>query len=140
MVKVDKLTSSELECLEKGYRNDIRHHYRQRCKGILLSNDGFSVSEIALILKKQKDTIYGWIKSYKSSGIDGLENKEGQGVKSKLDDLFPEQEERIKELLGRDAQNMKKICGILSDEFGFRITKWMLSHFIKKNGIIHGVE
>ena len=140
MIKVNKLTSAELDCLKKGYKNDIRHHFRERCKGILLSNDGFSVSEISSILKKQKDTVYGWIKSYKSLGIDGLENKKGQGVKSKLDDLSPDQEKRIKELLSRDAQNMKKICGILSNEFGFGITKWMLSNFIKKNGIIRGVE
>lgn len=138
MVKVHELSASEIKLLEKGYESDIRHHFRQRCKGILLSNDGFSVAQIASILKKQKDTVYGWINSYKSSGMGGLENKKGQGVKAGLDGLLPEQVKRLKDLVDRESQNLKKVCGILSSEFGFAITKWMLVRYIKKNGIIHG--
>ena len=140
MVKVHELSESESQKLESGYKDDNKHRFQQRCKGILLSNDGFSVSQIALILKKQKDTIYGWIKSFESFGIEGLRSSKGQGAKAKLDSLSFTQQERLKELLGREAQNLKKICAILSDEFGFKIGKWMLVRYIKKNGIIPGEE
>ncbi len=138
MVKVRELSKIDLESLENGYQNDIKHRFRQRCKGILLSNDGFSVSEIALILEKQKDTIYGWIKSFEAFGIEGLRTAKGQGAKAKLDSLSSAQQERLKELLGRESQNLKKICAVLSDEFGFKVGKWMLVRYIKKNGIIPG--
>jgi len=132
MVKVHELSEIESKELETGYKNDVKHHFRQRCKGILLSNDGYSVSEIALILKKQVDTIYSWIKSFESFGIEGLKNAQGQGVKAKLDFLSSAQQQRLKELLGRESQNLKKICAVLSNEFGFGITKWMLVSYIKK--------
>ena len=140
MVKVHELTESELEDLEDGYQNNVKHHFRQRCKCILLSNDGFSVSKISLIMKKKEDTIYGWIKSFERLGIEGLHNAKGQGQKAKLDSISCVQQERLKTLLERDSQNLKKICAILSDEFRFKITKWMLSRYIKKNGIIRGAE
>ena len=57
-------------------------------------------------------------------------------MKSKLDDLSEEQQKTLKDLLKKEAQNLKKICAILSVEFGFNITKWMLTRYIKKNGII----
>lgn len=138
MVKVNELSDLDLELLENGYKNDIRHHFRERCKGMLLSNENYSVTKIALILKKQKDTIYGWIKAYNSLGIDGLENSKGQGVKAKLDNITKDEEKRLKDLVDREAQNLKKTCAILSVEFGFKVTKWMLVHYIKKNGIILG--
>lgn len=140
MVKVHDLTESELEDLEDGYQNNVKHHFRQRCKGILLSNDGFSVPNISVILKKQEDTIYGWIKSFERLGIEGLHNAKGQGGKAKLNNISSVQEARLKDLLERESQNLKKICAILSGEFGFKITKWMLSDYIKKNGIIPGEE
>jgi transposase len=140
MVKVQDLTESELEDLEAGYRNNEKHHFRQRCKGILLSNDGFSVPQIAAILKKQDDTIYGWIKSFGRLGIEGLHNAKGQGLKAKLDSISLAQEARLKDLLDRNPQNLKKICAILSGEFGFKITKWILSSYVKKNGTIPGGE
>jgi transposase len=140
MVKVHELSKTELKTLEDGYKNDKRHHFRERCKGILLSNNEFSVSQIASILKRHKDTIYGWIKSFEAFGIEGLENSKGQGVKAKLDDLSEEQQQRLKDLLDKEAQSLKKICAILSAEFGFNITKWMLTRYIKKSGIIHGGE
>ena len=54
MKKVRDLTSTERIELVRAYKNDPRHHFRVRCKGILLSDDELSVKEIAKRLRRKK--------------------------------------------------------------------------------------
>ena len=40
MKKVRSLTDEEFQELEKAYKTGKKYHFRQRCKGILLSHEG----------------------------------------------------------------------------------------------------
>ena len=133
MVQVHKLTKQEYDELGQGYKNGKKHHFRIRCQAILMSNDGLSVAEISRRLSKDKDTIYSWLSKYESMGIKGLHNKPGQGVKAVLDSLTAEQVKELEQAVEDEPQNLNKVCALLSQKFGFKITKLMLIRYLKKN-------
>ena len=132
MRQVRPLKENELKELEYSYKSGDKHHFRIRCQGILLSNEGLSVAEIAFRLKKQKDTIYSWLNSYESQGINGLKNAKGQGVKARLDSITEEQLDSLKKAVKDEPQNLNKVGAFLSQLFGFKVTKLMLIRFLKK--------
>jgi len=130
--RVHPLSKEEDDQLTKGYKEGEKHHFRLRCQGILLSNQGLSVPEIAFRLNKKKDTIYAWLRKYEMYGIQGLENQAGQGLKARLDLLDKEQIKIVKDAVDDEPQNLNKVSTFLSEKLGFPITKWMLIRFLKK--------
>ena len=84
------IPDEEIQTLDYQSKNGLFHHFRLRCQGILLSNEGVSVSEIARRLNKDLDTIYSWINRYDSGGIFNLKNRKGQGQKATLSGLSKE--------------------------------------------------
>ncbi len=119
--------------LEEGHQNGKKHHFRIRCQCILLSADGYSVPEIAKLLKVRTRTIYTWFDRWDQMGIVGLMISPGRGIKAKLDNLDGQQREQIKDALRLNPQSLKQVCEELSEILGFEITKNMLKRFIKKN-------
>lgn len=133
MRRVHKLTEKEYEALEKGYKNGEKHHFRVRCKAILLSNEDISVAEISNRLNKGKDAIYNLLNRYEADGIKGLRNRAGQGKKATLGNLSKEDEKALKEAVDNEPQNLNKVSGHLGREFGVNVSKWMLIQYLKKN-------
>jgi len=138
MRKIDTLPEQEIQALEKGYKTGAKHHFRQRCKGILLSHEGHSVAQIAELLKYKKDTIYNWLNNYEAQGIAGLQNKSGQGVKALLDKLNAEEQKELEKTVAKSPQNLNQVGAWLSQEFDFKVTKYMLIRYLKKNSATHG--
>lgn len=133
MKRVRPLTESEVQILEYQYKNGSKHHFRTRCQGILLSQEGLSVSKIAKRLKKDVDTIYSWINRYNQSGLLGLENQKGQGNKATLNDLSKRQIEILEKAVKDEPQNLNKVSEKLSKELNLDINKRKLIRYLKKN-------
>ena len=132
MKTVRDLTSTERIELVRAYKNDPRHHFRVRCKGILLSDEKLSVKEIANRLEKKKDTIYNWINQFDKSGILGLENRPGQGNFSVFKKMTSDQIDYVDKAVQNEPQNLDKVSGELSKHFDLSISKTMLISFLKK--------
>ncbi len=79
-----KLIDSEITELENAYRNGSKSHFRDRCKSILMSNDGYKVSEIASFFKVRTRTIYSWFNNWEKAGVTGLGIQSGRGPKAVL--------------------------------------------------------
>lgn len=79
-----KLTSSERETLENGYKNHAKFHVRQRCQTLLLSDDGWQVKQISQLHHVRTRTIYTWMDRWHTIGLVGLMILPGRGVKPKL--------------------------------------------------------
>lgn len=140
MRKVRTLTEQEFQELEEGYKTGAKHHFRQRCKGILLSHEGYSVAEISNLLGHGKDAIYSWLNNYDAKGIIGLQNQSGQGVKARLDSLSKEDQKELEKTVAKSPQNLNQVGAWLSQKFDFKVTKYMLIRYLKKNSIILGEE
>jgi transposase len=133
MLNVPPLSLEEKSTLEEGFCNHPKPYFRNRCKSILLSSEGFKVKDIAKIFKTRTRTIYTWIHRYKTFGIMGLSIYSGRGVKSKMDDLSEPQINKIKASIENNPQSLRIVSAQLSTEFGFEITKIMLKRYLKKN-------
>jgi transposase len=80
-----KLTEEEQKMLSSAYKIHTKHHYREKCQSLLLSCQGYSIPEIAIMFNKHCDTIRSWFNLWEQEGISGFAIKSGRGVKPKLD-------------------------------------------------------
>lgn len=133
MRRILNLSSSEQATLEAGYKNSRKHHFRNRCHSILLSYEGYTVSEIAKLYKVRSRTIYTWFNRWESMGLVGLMILQGRGVKAKLDELSEAQMEQVKAVIGSDPRSLRNICRDVSELLGYKVTKNMLKRLVKKN-------
>lgn len=135
---VKPLSPAEKTTLQEGCRNSKKHHFRNRCQSILMSAEGYKVSEVAKLFKVRTRTIYTWFDRWESMGIVGLMIAEGRGIKAVLNSLEEPEVSKIKEAIKANPQNLKQVCEQLSKTLGFKITVDMLKRFIKKNSITVG--
>ena len=126
------LTSTEKITLEEGYANGKKHHFRQRCFALLLSNQGYKIPQIATLIEVRQEAVRKWFNRWENMGIVGLMILPGRGVKAKLDSLAEIDVTKIKNELKNDPQSLKKVAQSLSKLLGFHVTIWMLKRFLKK--------
>lgn len=129
----------EIEILEQIIRNHPKPYYRTRAQAILFRGEGFKVETLASMYKTREHTVYEWIRRYKLHGFLGLKIISGRGVKAKMNDLNVPQIDLIHAEIKRNPQSLREVSAILSEKFGFEITKSMLKKYLKKNSIIHGI-
>lgn len=58
---VKPLSSKEIILLEYHYKTSVHHRERERCKALLLSNEGKNISTLASYFSLDPDTIHNWI-------------------------------------------------------------------------------
>ena len=133
MINVPPLPLEEKQTLEEAQRNSKKKHFRDRCQCIQLSSEGFTVKELSRIYKTRTRTIYIWIHNYIAYGFLSLKIQSGRGIKAVLKDLAQEQIETIKDEIRQNPQNLRDVASVLSEKFGFTITKPMLKKYLKKN-------
>ena len=91
-----KLSPSDKLLLSSIYKTHSKHHFREKCDAILLSDAGYKVPQLAIMFNKHCDTIRDWFNLWESEGISGFEIQSGRGVKAKLDKDNAELEQFIK--------------------------------------------
>ena len=129
---IEQLTSPEKITLEEGYANGKKHHFRQRCFALLLSNQGYTIPQIATLLGVRQETVRNWFDRWETMGIVGLMILPGRGIKAMLDNLGEIDVDTIKKQLKNDPQSLKNVAQSLSEFLGFHVTIWMLKRFLKK--------
>lgn len=129
-----KLVIPEIEkaTIEAIFRHHEKPYMRNRAQALLLRFEGFSVATLALMYKTRQHTIYEWIRRYKAQGFMGLKIIPGRGLKAQMNDLNEPQIELIQAEIKRNPQSLREVSTILSEKFGFEITKYMLKKYLKK--------
>ena len=79
-----KLTDSERETSESGYKHHAKSHVRQRRQALLLSDEGWQVKQIALLHHVRTRTIYTWMNRWHTISLAGVMILPGWGIKPKL--------------------------------------------------------
>lgn len=108
MIRVD-LSDEQQQELEI-FRKQASSKDSEKALMVLLSNDGKSVSEIALMLKRNHHTVRDWLKRYTAKGIKGLSRNYSPGRPSDL-------REGIK-------QHIKNIIDDSPIEYGYQDRAW----------------
>lgn len=135
---IPPLTLEEHRCLSDGHRHSPKAHFRDRCHCILLSAEGYSVPEMARLLKVRTRTIYSWFERFEQHGIIGLMIQPGRGLKAKLQLLDAAQIKQVKTAVEQDPQQLDRVCETLSGTLGFVVSGDMLKRFLKKNSVTAG--
>ena len=107
------LTPEEIQSLYHGYINGKKHYFRLKCKSLLMSHEGKTISEIAAFAKKTPRTIRNWLNNFEKHGVAKLIIHNGRGIKAPLDTLTKEQIKLVKKEIEKNYQNLKAVCVIL---------------------------
>jgi transposase len=103
-IKILDFSASQIHILEHGYKHGRAHFFRQRCLAVLLKSQGLSSPKIAEKVDLCQQSINKWVDRFLAEGIEGLENRPGQGAKpiiSKATD-----EETIRKAIEFDRQSV----------------------------------
>lgn len=127
------LTVEQQSELEKSYRKDKSHAFRQRCRMVLLKNEGLKTSEICKIVGiGSQHQVNGWIKKYAAgyatSGINILHNQAGQGRKSTFKAI---DRHRLEQIVKSERQKLSNAKVILEKEMSKTFHVRTLTNFLK---------
>jgi transposase len=75
------LSAEQIRLLENGYKYGLAHFLRQCSLAVLLKSEGLSSPQIALKVNLCQQSINKCVERFLSDGIEGLENRPGQGAK-----------------------------------------------------------
>ncbi len=120
MIKIQVTKEQQLEL--ENFRQQASSKDSEKALMALLSNDGKSVPEIALMLKRNQHTVRDWLKRYRAQGINGLNRKFSPGRPNTM-------RETIK-------QYIQKIIGNSPINHGYQDSTWsvpLITYEVNKN-------
>jgi len=82
---VSALTESQRTALEQMHLHGPTARQRQRAHAVLLSAKGYTLDQLADILRTDRDTISGWLDAWQAQGLDGLADALKSGCRRKID-------------------------------------------------------
>lgn len=126
---VNTLSEQEYNELIENHQTADNYRVRNRSHAILLSNEKFSIDEIARICRVSRDTVSSWIDNWNEFGCGGLLDGEKSGRPPILTD--EEQEKAIDIALENPKFPHRQIDRIKS-ETGKEISKYTLKNLLKK--------
>jgi len=129
-IKNLKLSVAEKEALEKGYRSGQKHVFRERCRMILLKSEGLTNKAIGQLFACHEMSVWGWVKRYRTEGIEGLKTKPGAGRPLIL--RTEEDLERVREKVSEHRQRIGLAKEDLEKELGKQFSEKTLRRFLKK--------
>lgn len=76
---IDALSEAEKQELRALYRQTDKADVRTRCQMILLSVEGYSVTEIARLTFFEENSVLYWFDRYETEKLNGLEDRPRSG-------------------------------------------------------------
>lgn len=127
-----KLSDTQRENLEKGFRFDSRATFRQRCHYLLLSDQGYSLNEIAQHFRVSRQLVARWLDRYDRNGIEGLNTRKGQGDKPILHIENQDHVRMVKLLINKHENDLDPVVSGLESRLGRSLSKRTVQRFLKK--------
>ena len=128
-----KLTESEKLELEKVYQNPSKSYLRNRIQCLLLSNQGYSVPQLADIYSSQPRTIRNWFTRWETFGLSGLKILPGRGLKPAIKMEDSVLVDAIIKEVNEEPQNLSNVVARLNTRLGINLSVGQLRQFLKKS-------
>lgn len=130
---IEKLTDPERVTLQAGWKRGRSSDFRNRCKMLLLNDQGYTAVQIADILEVNALTVYKTMRAWKANGLSGLIRKRGQGRKPRLDKNDARQVAVVTQAVENNPQHIAVVLEDLSTQLGIeKVSIWTLQRFLKK--------
>ena len=127
-----KLNEEQRVDLDNFYRRGKGDGFRNRCRMVLLSDQGYDIDSLSNIFGTTRQAIYRWFSRYEARGIDGLRAKVSNGRPPKLELTNDATVQRIKGLLEEEPRNLNLVLARIEEELGAKISTRTLHRFLKK--------
>lgn len=123
------LTETDQEELTLLFKHHNSHSIRRRAHTVLLSAQGFTISEIVRIYQTHRDTVVTTYDRWEKDGIQGLYDAPKSGRPSKLSE---EETDKAIKILKQDPRSIKKAMAATQEETGKEISEWTFKRMAKK--------
>lgn len=129
MKYVNPLTPQDKEALTLVYQTHTNHRVRQRSQAILLSNRGYKIPDISLLLESHRDRVSAWIDRWHQEGITGLydQPRSGRPMIYNDDDVT-----YLKQVLDKQPQQLGLVKADLEQFTGKKSSQGTLTRALKK--------
>lgn len=129
MKYVNQLTPQDKEALTLVYQTHTNHRVRQRSQAILLSNRGYKIPDISLLLESHRDRVSAWIDRWHQEGITGLydQPRSGRPMIYNDDDVT-----YLKQVLDKQPQQLGLVKADLEQFTGKKSSQGTLTRALKK--------
>ena len=122
------LTSETVKMLMRFYKQSKHYQVRQRAHCLILSNQGYKISQLMSMFQVSRNTIYNWFNSWELSQLVGLYNQPGRGRKR----IFNFQEgEQIKNWVKESPKNLEKVQEKIKEQWRKTVSKKTIKRVIK---------
>jgi len=128
---VKPLSEVDRELLDRVWREHPTYTVRCRAHAVLLSAQGFTVTQLQAIFDISKRTALAWVDRWTHHGHDGLEDAPRSGGPPKLDE---QEREVFREELQRHAREPKRVIEAVEQKTGKRISRTTLRRWARKLG------
>lgn len=114
--------------LEDGYKQGETPSFSRRCQMVLLKLQDYRSKEIASIADGREMSVNNWINRFETSGMEGLQTKEGRGRKPVLTaDHLP----MVRAAVQAERQRLSQARIIIETNSGKAMSRSTLSRFLK---------
>lgn len=126
------LSEEEHAALLAGWKTGKRHTFRSRCNMVLLSHQGYDMTEIASLEGVTRQTVANWFNRYEAGGIEALKTAKGQGRPPIVRHDNRPVLDKIEQLVERYPQKIDQALGEIEDIVGKPLSKRTLQRILKK--------
>ncbi len=114
---IQELSPETIHLLQRIYQRSTRHQVRQRAHCILLSFDGYPVTELMVIFAVTRKTIYRWLEAWDQARLVGLYDRPGRGRKMTFND---EEQQQIRDWAKATPNNLNAVLAKIQGKMGCR--------------------
>ncbi|KAI9129950.1 IS630 family transposase [Acaryochloris sp. CCMEE 5410] len=125
---IQGLSPETIHLLSRIHRQSHHHQVRQRAHCILLSFEGFNVTELMSIFAVTRKTVYTWLDAWDNHCLVGLYDQPGRGRKPKLNDV---QKEQIREWAKMTPHNLNTVLAKIKEAWNIKVSKTTLKRILK---------
>jgi transposase len=133
MLFINPLSGPEIVTLQAMHKFHPLTWSRMRAHAILLSDEGYSVQEIAQIYGVCRQTVSSWIKAWESQGLVGLVDQSRSGRPRKLS---AQEESEVLESLRSEPRSIKQALAELEKRLGIQVSVSTIKRLCKRAGLV----
>ena len=125
---IENLSTESKRLLKRLYKRSRFYRVRLRAHCILLSSNGYTVTELIPIVQVDRTTIYNWFNAFEQSRFAGLYDQKGKGRKPTF---TARQKEQIKQWALAFPKQIKKIQAKIYEEFNITVSQKTIKRVLK---------
>ncbi len=129
---ISSLEEKTVDELKNRLKNSKVPRVRQRAHGVLLSNEGFSIDQIAEILNVGRDAVSSWIDCWQQNWFNGLNDKPRTGGPCKL---TPKEKDLVISLAFENPRSVSIIVAKLFEKTEKLISETTVKRILKAAGL-----